>query len=124
MKSILHVVLVAGISAITQLFLPFWSVAIVAFAVSLAFNSKGAISFIAGFSGIALLWFLAAWTIDLQTNSILSEKIANILPLQGNVMALILITAFLGGLVGGFGALCGSMVGAFFRKEKKEGYYS
>ncbi len=124
MKFILHIVLIAGISAISQLFLPFWSVAIVAFVLSLIFNSRGPRSFLAGFLGVALLWSAAAWAIDMSTASILSEKIANILPLEGNVTILILITALLGGLVGGFGALSGSMLGAFFRKEKRKGYYS
>ncbi|MBS1936171.1 MAG: hypothetical protein JST96_19380, partial [Bacteroidetes bacterium] len=40
----------------------------------------------------------------------LSQKIAQVLPLGGSVVALILVTAFVGALVAGFAALAGSYV--------------
>lgn len=124
MKFILKLVLIAGISAVLQLFLPFWSVAIVAFVVCLVFGGSGFSSFLSGFLGVGILWTLAAIIIDTNTSSILSEKIANVLPLDGNVTLLILITVLLGALVGGFGALSGSMFRSLFQKQKKAGYYS
>lgn len=124
MKFVLKLVLIAGISAILQLFLPFWSVAIVAFFICLVFGGSGFSSFLSGFLAIGMLWAIVAIIIDVNTSSILSEKIANILPLNGNVTLLIFISVLLGALVGGFGALSGSMARALLQKTKKTGYYS
>ena len=45
MKFMVKLALIAGISALLQLFLPFWSVAIVAFLVCLGFGGNGFSSF-------------------------------------------------------------------------------
>lgn len=124
MKFVLKLVLIAGISAILQLFLPFWSVVIVAFFICLVFGGSGFASFLSGFLAIGMLWAIVAIIIDVKTSSILSEKIANILPLNGDVTLLIFISVLLGALVGGFGALSGSMARALLQKTKKTGYYS
>ena len=124
MKFMVKLALIAGISALLQLFLPFWSVAIVAFLVCLGVGGNGFSSFFCGFLAISILWGLTAIIIDTNTSSILSSKIANVLPLGGNVTLLILITVLVGALVGGFGALSGSLARALFQKTKKTGYYS
>ena len=66
--------------------------------------------------GISLLWAgLAGW-MDMKNNGILSHKIAQILPLNGNSFLLILITAVVGGLVAGFAAMSGSYLRASSKK--------
>lgn len=124
MKLILKIFLIGGISTIVQLFLPFWSVAAVAFLVCLFLEGNGFSSFLSGFLAVGLLWAIVALVINAQTASILSSKIAFVLPLEGSVVLLTLITVLVGALVGGFGALSGSMFRALFRKQKKTGYYS
>ena len=124
MKFILKLVLIAGISAVIQLFLPFWSVAIVSFLVCLILGGNGFVSFLSGFLAIVLLWAAVALIIDTQTASILSSKIAYVLPLNGSISLLVLITILIGGLVGGFGALTGTLLNLTIRKPKKAGYYS
>lgn len=124
MTFILKIVLIAAISAIAQLFLPFWSVALVAFIVCLVTSGNGFSAFSAGFLAVIILWGLVAAIIDINTSSILSSKIAQVLPLRGNVTLLMLLTVLVGGLVGGFGALSGSMFRVLFVKQKKAGYYS
>ncbi|MEM6522321.1 MAG: hypothetical protein AAF693_00945 [Bacteroidota bacterium] len=124
MKFIIKLILTAGFSAAIQLFLPFWSVAIIAFLVCFLSDGNGFSSFLSGFLAVGLLWAIVALIIDTQTSSILSSKIAFVLPLNGSVPLLTLFTVLIGALVGGFGALSGSMFRALFRKQKKTGYYS
>ena len=64
-------------------------------------------SFASGFFGIALLWFILAAYTDITTDSILTNRVAEILFLPNN-WSLILVTALVGGVVGGFGGLTGS----------------
>ena len=90
---------------VVQYFLPWWTIAIVAFGFGYYFNSKGAISFLSGFISVGILWLIMAYTIDASTKSILTEKINKLFPL--NVYVLMIIV---GGLVGGFAALTGAVM--------------
>jgi hypothetical protein len=65
---------------------------------------------LAGFLGVFLLWGILASWIDSKNNHILSQKIAQIFPLGGSYVLLILLTAFVGALVGGFAGLTGSYI--------------
>jgi hypothetical protein len=85
-----------------------WSVAIAAFVVAALIRQTPGKSWLAGFLGVFLLWAIIAWWIDVQNQSILSQKIARLIPLGGSTFLLILVTAFIGALVAGFGALTGS----------------
>jgi hypothetical protein len=71
-------------------------------------------SFVAGALGVGALWGGLAFGIDLANNHILSTKVANILPLGGSYIALIVVTATVGALLGGLASLTGS----FVRKEQ------
>ncbi|MBC6991531.1 MULTISPECIES: hypothetical protein [Hymenobacter] len=102
------VILVAG--AVAQVFLPWWSVAVVAFAAALWLGTHGGWAFLAGFEGVGFVWFaLAAW-LNVQNQGLLSHRVAQLLPLGGNGWALVVVTAILGGLVGGLAALAGCWV--------------
>jgi len=59
-----------------------------------------------------LLWGGLAFWIDVSNDHVLSKKIAAILPLGGNSILLILVTALVGGLVAGFAAMSGSFLRA------------
>jgi hypothetical protein len=61
-----------------------------------------------------ILWAVQSYYIDVQNEHLLSTKVASILPLGGSYAAVILVTAFIGGLVAGVGALTGS----FARKKR------
>ena len=86
---------------------PWWSIAVAAFLIGLIISSKSFSSFTAGFLGIGILWFIMAAAIDVKTGSILTERIAALFMLPNN-WSLILATAIIGGIVGGFSALTGS----------------
>jgi len=104
MKFVVQVLATIVVCLILQLLLPWWSIAIGAAGVAYFSGNKGLISFMAGFLGIALLWSVFAVYIDIKTNSILTDKINQLLPLNAFVL-----TAMVGGLVGGFAALTGAL---------------
>lgn len=97
------------ICLVLQYFLPWWSLVIGAFIAGFLFNNKGFPSFIAGFLGVALLWVLYALIIDIQTQSILTDKVAKLFPTQSNGL-LFVLTVVVGGLPAGFAALTGSLL--------------
>jgi len=108
MKLLIAILLTALLSFVAGLYLPWWTIAVAAFISVLVIPLGGGRAFLSGFLGVFLLWFLLAWWIDVKNQHILSKKIAQIFPLGGSSIAIILVTAFIGALVGGLGALSGS----------------
>ena len=104
-KFFVTMLLIALLSFISGLFLPWWTIAVVDFALSALIPQRPLAAFFAGFSGIFLLWGGMALGIDLANGSILSTRVAGVLPLHESSPAIILVTAFVGALVGGGGAL-------------------
>ena len=102
---------------------PWWAIAIAAFVVGVSTKRKGITSFLSGFLGIALLWWGYAAYVDVSTNSILTVKIASLFSLPSG-MWLIVVTGFVGGLVGGFSALSGTQMRKLFVKTPETYYKS
>ena len=117
MKLILSVLLIAALAFLSGMFLPWWSIAIVSFLIPLLIPQAPGIGFLSGFFGIFILWGILAFWIDIKNNGILSHKIAELFPLGGSSILLILVTAFVGALVGGFAAMSGASL------RPKEGLY-
>lgn len=107
MKFLKQVLMTIVASFVLQYFLPWWSMAIGAFAAGYLFENKGYVSFLAGFSSIAILWAGVSFYIDTATHSILTEKINRLLPINA-----FLFTALVGGLVGGLAAATGALLKA------------
>jgi hypothetical protein len=110
-KFLVSILLIALLSFVCGLFFPWWTMALVAFAVNALIPQKPLFAFFTGFVAIFLLWGIMALAIDQLNNSILSSKIAAILPLGGSAFALVSVTAFIGGLVGGGAAITGALIG-------------
>lgn len=107
MKFLIQLLFTIVLCLLLQLFLPWWTLAIGAFAVAFVFDNKSFPSFAAGFLGVAILWVAMAGFITITTDSILTTKLNQLLPVNSFI-----ITALVGGLVGGLGGL----TGALFRK--------
>lgn len=101
-----------GLCFILQYFLPWWTLAIGAFAGGYLFGNKGWIVFLSGLISVGLLWFVTSMTIDIQTQSILTEKVARLFPTKTPAL-LFLLTAIIGGLPGAFAALTGSLLKSY-----------
>jgi len=108
MRFLLSVLLIVALGFIAGLFLPWWSIAIVAFLIAFLIPQAIGRSFLAGFVGIFILWGLVSLWIDIKNESILSSKIAQLFPLGGSSILVILITGLVGALVGGFAAMSGA----------------
>ena len=110
MKFLVSILLIALLSFALGLYLPWWSLALVAFIVAALIHQRAGKAFLSGFLGLFLLWGVLAFIIDANNEHVLSVKVAELLPLGGSSFLLILVTAFIGGLVGGLAAMAGSYV--------------
>ncbi|MER3464255.1 MAG: hypothetical protein C4329_07390 [Chitinophagaceae bacterium] len=119
MRFFLATILTALICFIAGLFLPWWSIALVAFLVALLIPQTLPNHFLSGFAGVFLLWAILAFWIDAKNESILSNKIAQLFHLGAASFLLIITTAFIGGLVGGFAAMSG---GSLRKRKSKRAY--
>ncbi|HLF65398.1 MAG TPA: hypothetical protein VI603_16655 [Saprospiraceae bacterium] len=111
---------IAATGIVTALLLdnfPWWNCGIIAFIVGFALRLKTGPAFIAGFTSVALTWGILAGWIDAQNASLLSGKIGE---LFGGLspFILVIITAIVGGLVGGFGATTGAQLANFVLRSK------
>jgi MFS family permease len=116
MRFAIQVLLIMIFSSILELLLPWWSVAFAAFIGGVLVNSRS--NFLAGFFGVGLLWAITSVIIDITASSDLTERVASVFML--NKPLLFLVTALLGGLVGGFAAMAG---GALRKERNKVKYY-
>jgi hypothetical protein len=110
MKFIIVVLLTALLGFAAPLYFSWWSFAVCSFIITLLIRQKPLIAFLATFLGLFLLWGIMAMMLDNANHHLLSQKIAMILPLHGSSFLLIVITAFIGGLVSGFSGLTGSLI--------------
>ena len=114
MKFIIQFIAIAITAFIFELFLPWWSIALAACICGYFFKSK--VNFLAGLLGIGVLWLAKAWLMDISASAPLAERVAALFSL--NKTLLLIVTALIGGLVGGFA----SMAGGSLKKEKKRYY--
>jgi hypothetical protein len=100
------------VALVAQFFLPWWVIAPLCFGLAAGVGgvpgrAPGSRAFGAGFAGIGLGWLLVAAWLNVRSAGILSHRVAQLLPLGGSGWALVLVTALIGGLVGGVAALAG-----------------
>ena len=110
MKFIVSILLIALLSVAACLYLPWWSIAIVAFIVAALIPQKPFKSFLTGFIALFLLWGLLSWYISSNNNHLLAHKVSLIILKTDSPFILIIATAIIGALVAGFAALSGSYV--------------
>ena len=105
------------LGAVTQPFLPWWSIAVVAGVLAIFFSGRPALQFFAGFLGVALLWGAYAFFLDGKNGSLLSNQMGQVFNgLSG--MGMIIVTALIGGFVGGFSAMTGSLGRRMFTQNE------
>jgi len=108
MKFFIAIILTALLGYAAPLYFAWWSFAITSFGVAIAIHQKPGKAFVAGFFGLFLLWNIQSFIIDYMNDHILSHKVSEMLNLGGSSVIIILVTAFIGGLVSGLAALTGS----------------
>lgn len=119
MKFILTLLSIAGLSALAQIYFPWWVITIVCFLVGGIVGMRGFGSFVTGFLAIGLLWGAYAFYLDMESAGIMSSRMVDVFQGRFDGRMLILITALIGGLVGGMATLTGSL-GRWIFKERAE----
>lgn len=122
MKFWTSIILTLVVSFAAGFYLPFWSVALVAFGVAVVMDLKPVMAWLAGFVSILFLWGLLIWWIDAQNDSILSARMATLFPLGGSSALLILIAALVGAIIGGLAALSGSFLRKYLDSRREAEY--
>jgi hypothetical protein len=110
MKPVAAALLIALLTFSLGLYLPWWTSAVAAGLVALILNLRPAPAFLAGFAGVFLLWGGLAFLRSTANNHILARRMAAFILQSENPIFLILVTALIGGLVAGLGALTGSFL--------------
>ena len=106
----IQIILIAVLSLVAQLVLPWWSLAIVAFAVCFWRGDGAGAAFLYGFVGVALVWLGYALLIHLRTDGIFTGRMGELLFKSNNALLPTLATTILGGLVGGLAGMSGYLV--------------
>ena len=99
---------------VLQQFFPWWIIVLVAGVVGFFFRAKPWLSFAMGFLAVALLWGTYATWLDWENGGLLSDKMGDLFNRMTG-WGLILVTALMGGMLGGLGALTGSLGRQAFR---------
>jgi hypothetical protein len=114
MKFLTSILLTALLSFAACLYLPWWSIAVVAFIVAAVIPQKPGKAFLAAFIALFILWFGLCFYMSNANDNILAHKVSMLIIKMDNPYLLMLVTALIGALVGGLAALSGS----FLRKSK------
>jgi hypothetical protein len=116
MRFFLHIIFTALAAMIAAYFIAWWGVAVAAFLIALILHYKAGRSFVLGMLGVMLCWLVVILFRDLPNEHILSGRMAKVFGLP-NYFLFVVVTLFLGGLVGGVSAWAGALMSAAFRKK-------
>jgi len=110
MKFLVSIILIALLSLSACLYLPWWSIAIVAFIVTAAIPQKPVRAFLAGFIALFILWGALAWFISSNNDHLLAHRVSVLILKADSPALLVTVTALIGAMVAGLAALSGSFV--------------
>lgn len=104
-------------SLVVSFVLPWWIVAIISFLSALFIAKSSAHAFWSAFAAIFIVWTVMALFKSVPNNHILAIRMAHVLPLGGNWIVLLLITAVIGGLVSGMAAMSAYLIRQTFNNK-------
>lgn len=111
---IVKFLIISILSLILTLFLPWYTPFIICFLVGIIFSNKRGNNFLAGLLGIGLFWLSYALFLDVKNDHVLSSKIAVLFSESLNTQitgsVLLMVTTFLGALLGGLSTMAGAMI--------------
>ena len=103
-------ILITGLLAFScGLYLPWWSVAVATFIVASLIYQPPLVSFLTGFCAVLLLWFGLILKINAANENILADKVSTVMGMRASYV-LVIISCIIGAVVGGLGALTGSLL--------------
>jgi len=104
------------LSFISSYLLPWWAAALIAFLAALFMGNTSGKAFLSGFGAIFVLWVILALIKSIPNDNVLASRVIQLFPLPHQWIWLLLITALIGGLVGGMAALSGVLTKKAFSK--------
>lgn len=110
MRFFISLLLMMLLSFSVCLYFPWWTIAIVSFVVSFIFPTRYGFAFLKGFLALFILWFGICFWLSFKNSHILAEKVSVLILNMSSPFLLVLLTALIGGLVGGLAALSGSLL--------------
>jgi hypothetical protein len=122
MKFILKVIIIGVLVYFAGPHLGWWWIAVAAFIGGVLVKTTGFQSFFAGAFGVGIIWLWVALKIDIATESILTDKMADLFNL-GHKGFIIGITVLLGSLVGALSCWSGHNFRKLFETQRRRGYY-
>lgn len=115
MKAFIIFLIIGVLSYVAGVWFPWWSVAIVAFVVTMVTGQRPFAAFLTAFLSVFIFWFSLAFFKDLANDHILSDQMSLLFFSFKSPVLIMTVSAFLGGLVSGFAALTAS----YLRTRKK-----
>jgi hypothetical protein len=114
MKFFISTILIALVSFVACLYLPWWFIAIVGFIVAFAIPQKAGLAFVSGFIALFILWAGLSFYLSNANDHLLAHKISMLFIKVDNPILLMIVTGVIGGLVAGFGSLTGRLCKKLF----------
>ena len=108
MKSIFGILGIIFLGFVVQSYMPWWTIAFVAALFGAVIKFSTLQSYLVGFFGVFLLWGVYAGILNSGNDGILAAKMG-ILFGELSAFQMVIVTALLGGIIGGFGALTGKL---------------
>jgi len=104
------------LSFISSYLLPWWAGAVIAFLAAFFIGKPSGKAFFSGFGATFVLWVILALMKSIPNDNMLASRVIQLFPLPHQWILLLLITALIGGLVGGMAALSGVLTKKAFSK--------
>lgn len=108
MKAFIIFLAIGILSYLAGLFYPWWSIAVVAFLVTLIFPQRPFPAFLTAFFSILVFWFSLAFFIDIANDHIMGNRIAVLFLHAPSSIVMAAISGIIGGIVAGVAALSAS----------------
>ncbi len=103
--------IIAVLSAIAQVFLPWWVIAPIAFIVCFWQSDTAGKAFLGGTASVTLVWAAYVGFLNFQNQGVLAARMGELLfKMPNNPGLLLTITPLIGGVVGGVSGLAGFYV--------------
>lgn len=110
MKAFIIFLVIGILSYVAGLFYPWWSLAVIAFLITLVVPQRPFPAFLTAFLSIFVLWFSMAFFIDLSNDHIMGNRIAELFLHAPSSILIAVISGVIGGIVAGLAAVCASFL--------------
>jgi hypothetical protein len=118
MKFIYSLSLIPVLGYALGLYLPWWSIGVAGFIVAAWLSPRPLHAFFAGFISVLMLWGGLSLGRSLANDHILAHRFSQMILQQDSPLMLVGVTALIGALVAGFGALSGSLFRNMIRQPE------